>query len=101
MRRNTFLPVLLATALFWTAIRGSAKAGEQLVSLVGFHPVGLDLRNAPEVPPDRQLPLEFFFAIQHRAQFEQRRQQVQNPTSPEYRHWTGQPEWRTRFAESP
>jgi subtilase family serine protease len=89
------LPVLLTLAPQMTA-----KAGEQMVPLVGFHPVGIDLRNAPEVPLDRQLPLEIFFAIQHRAEFEQRRQQVQSPSSPEYRHWIGQPEWRTRFAES-
>jgi kumamolisin len=74
--------------------------GEPLVRLPHDHPEGIDLSLDHAAPEDKVIPLEVEFAMRDQQQFEQLMNQINNPHSPQYRHWLTPEEMHSRFGET-
>jgi subtilase family serine protease len=77
-----------------------ALADEPLVPLAGSHPANFDFRNRPTLPAGMKLSLELIFAIKHKAEFKELGREIEDPKSPQYRHWLTSEEIHRRFGES-
>src|SRR5216683_1033995 len=100
MRRVMFLFVPAALFCLVSAYAGLATADEAMEPLVGSHPANFDFRNRPPLPPDMKLSLWLRFARKNETEFRRHLQEMDDPSSPEYRHGLTPEEIHSRFGES-